>query len=158
MPSTTSSGVFRVHYTGRNFGPVVVPIVFLSMLFAVVLSFYLNDDTRWMFGRNLGPGKVKAFRWLEFLFFLALVIAPLFDLIVTLSYARREAVALEISKEGVTGRIFHRTKHLDWSEIDRVSDGSRTLTFHKTSRTGFFRIPALTRHGGPSEGGRSHRT
>lgn len=107
---------FVVRYLSRYPSFYLVHTLPLFVLFAMLAVLYLDDDMRrWIFSRN--SANSKRFSWLEFGFLLALVTAPLLDLALTLMRVRRGAVALSISKEGITGAVRHMTRLLTWNDL-----------------------------------------
>jgi hypothetical protein len=124
---STSSAVrsddpFVVRYSGRYPGFYLARTLPLFILFAILAACYLDDDNRrWIFSRY--SSRPKLFSWLEFSFLLALALAPLIDLTLTLMRVRRGAIALSVSPEGITGTVIHITRLLRWSEIAVAVDG-----------------------------------
>lgn len=123
-----------VRYSGAYPGFYIARTLPLFVLFAFLAGLYVDDECRRLiFSRRTTIH--KPFSWLEFGFLLALVTAPLVDLVLTLKRVRRGAIALSMSPEGITGPIRHMTRLLPWSEIADVAVDGRFLVVRRQART-----------------------
>lgn len=121
--SAQTDDTLVVRYTGQYPNFYLARTLPLVAVFALLAFLYLDDEIRSMiFSRK--SATFKPFSWFEFGLLLVLVTAPLLDLALTLRRVHRGALALCISRQGITGTVFHRTRLLPWSEIaDVVVDG-----------------------------------
>jgi hypothetical protein len=125
---------FVVRYTDDYTGFYFARTLPWFFLFTILAALYLDDEfRRWIFSRY--SSRPKAFSWFEFAFLLALVFAPLIDLGLIWLRARRGAIALLISPEGVTGAVFHISRLLPWSQIADVSVDGKFLVVQRKPRT-----------------------
>lgn len=119
------NGPYTFFYTAR-----ILPFF---VVFGLIAALYLDGQSRsWFFSRNTTVH--KPFSWLEFSFLLALVLAPLADLWLTVRRARRGAVALTVSKDGIVGAVFHMNRLVTWSEIADVTVDGKFLTVRREPR------------------------
>lgn len=118
-----SEAIFKVHYTGQHASFYMARIFPLFALFTVLMLLYLDEDSRRsIFSRH--PSTYKPFSWLEFSCLLAFMMAPVLDLILTLTRVGPGKMALSVSPEGITGAVVHRTRLLTWDDIaDVIKDG-----------------------------------
>lgn len=123
-----------VRYNGRHAGFYMARILPFFIVFVLVAVLYLDGESRsWFFSRV--SGRHKPFSWFEFGFLLALVTAPLADLALTLRRIRPGAIALTVSKEGITGAVLHMNRLIKWSEIADVAVVGKFLTIRRQPRS-----------------------
>jgi hypothetical protein len=121
---------FVVRYSGRYLGFYAARALPWFFIFAIIAALYLDDEyRRWIFSRY--ASRPKPFSWLEFGFLIALVVAPLFDLVLTWIRVRRGAVALSISPDGITGAVFHISRLLPWNQIADVAVDGKFLVVRR---------------------------
>ena len=123
-----------VRYNGRHaafYAARTLPFAFVGVL---VAALYLDDQSRsWFFSRY--TIQQKPFSWPEFGFLLALATAPLADLALTLRRVRPGAIALSVSREGITGAVRHTSRLVPWSEIADVAAEGSFLTIRRQPRS-----------------------
>ena len=134
-----SDDPFVVRYSGHFPGFYIVRTLPLFIVFAVLAVLYLDDDyRRWIFSRH--TSEPKPFTWPEFGFLLALVLAPLLDLVLTSLRVRRGAIALSVSVEGITGKVCHITRLLPWRDIAEVAVDGKFLVIRRQPRSLFQKL------------------
>lgn len=121
---------FVVRYSGQYTNFYLIRIQPLIVLFSLLALLYLDEESRrWIFSRN--SASHKPFSWLEFGFLLALVAAASADLWLTLRRVQTGAIALSVSKAGITGSVRHRPRLLTWSEIADVAVDGKLLVVRR---------------------------
>ncbi len=127
-----------VRYSGQYPGFYLARTLPFCVLFGIFAALYLDDEYRAFFSRQ--SASHKPFSWLEFGFLLALVLAPLIDLALTLMRVRRGAIALRVSPEGVTGPVLHIHQLVPWREIADVAVDGKFLVVRRQQRSLFQKL------------------
>lgn len=129
---SSRDAMFVVRYTGRYSGFYVIRILPFIFIFLIFAALYLDDQSRWIFSRR---SMRKPFSWFEFCALLAFVAAGIVDLLLTLRRVHAGAVALQISKNGISGAVRHLTRVIPWSEIEDVSSKGTHIVVRRQPRT-----------------------
>jgi hypothetical protein len=134
---------YKVRYTGSLMGFYLIRILPLCLIFVVIAGLYIDDDMRrQIFSRH--TTRYKPFSWFEFSVLLALVMAPLADLMLTLRRVEPGHIALSLSRDGISGAVFHMTRLIPWDEIADVTVKGAFLVVRRQPRSVFHSF--LARH------------